>query len=214
MITANNGFTIDKYKTDRLLEEYQEEPELVTMAKTFADAIMRQLALRPGMNCLEFGCGRGNLALLLPEKLQITALDPATAVIEVLERKIAGMNVSNITPLTGDIMEWQASHAFDLVYSTLAMHHIKDIDALLQKCNRILNTSGDLILIDLDKEDGTFHDDNSQIHHFGFEREWLKDKLERNGLVLQSIDEVYRREKTRPDGKKVYPMFMAVAKKF
>jgi len=93
------------------------------------------------------------------------------------------------------------------------MHHIKDIDVLLQKCNSTLKLSGYLILIDLDKEDGTFHDDNSQIHHFGFEREWLREKLQEHGFAIKSITEVYRREKVRQDGsKRVYPMFMAIAK--
>jgi len=201
-------------RTKLLVEEYQEEPERVTMARTFAAAIADAVKLTPGMKCLEFGCGRGNLALLLPDGLQITAIDPAPEVIAALDRKLTGFHVTSITPQVDDIMTVTIGSPCDLIYSTLALHHIQDIDAVLRKCHATLKPSGTLILVDLDREDGTFHDDHTGIYHFGFDREWLRRRLEDNGFVVSSFREVYRREKVRADGiKKIYPLFMAVAAK-
>jgi hypothetical protein len=45
----------------------------------------------------------------------------------------------------------------------------------------MLNKGGFLAIADLAKEDGTFHDDNTTVKHFGFEKEYLFDILNEIG---------------------------------
>jgi ubiquinone/menaquinone biosynthesis C-methylase UbiE len=205
-----NDFYADKINL--LTTQWGEEPERVAMAVTFVAAIQARVVISPGMKCLEFGCGRGNLALMLPETVSIVATDSSGEVIEVLKRKVAGFNHSNIVPCQIEFLAVEESEQYDLIYSTLAMHHIKDISALLQKCARLLNQNGWLVIIDLDQEDGTFHDDNGQIFHFGFDRKELTQSIINAGFELKYMDEVYRREKVFANGnKRLYPLFIAVA---
>jgi cyclopropane fatty-acyl-phospholipid synthase-like methyltransferase len=191
-----------------------EDRERLAMAAAFASAMHEHLHLRPDLECLEFGCGRGNLALLLPEELSILAADTSAEAIEVLKDKIAALRSASIVPVHGDILELEAAGRFDLIYSTMALHHIEDTAALLAKCAGMLREKGRLVLADLDREDGSFHEDKTGVFHFGFDRDELKRLLFAAGFVPEHLDEVYRRVKTAPDGAvREYPIFMAVAKK-
>ena len=199
---------------DLLVTRWEEQPERLAMAKAFAAAIRDKVAISPDMKCLEFGCGRGNLALMLPEMVSITASDPSEEGIAVLKQKIVEFKRGNISPRQADFLELAEDDRFDLIYSTLALHHIKDVNVLLRKCARLLNDRGQLVIVDLDKEDGTFHDDNSLIHHFGFDRRELQRAFEEAGFETAFMTEVYRREKVFADGRKrSYPLFIAVTRK-
>ena len=53
----------------------------------------------------------------------------------------------------------------------MALHHVEDIGATLGSIEAALAPGGWIGLIDLDKEDGSFHDpDQPGIHHHGFDR--------------------------------------------
>ncbi len=196
-----------------LVGEWREEPERVAMAVRFAAAFADQIKLEPAMACLEFGCGRGNLALLLPPELVITALDPSPEAIAALQEKLAGFERRNITALKADFRDFPENGRYDLIYSTLALHHIENLSQLLHKCARLLKPGGHIALVDLDREDGSFHDDHTGIFHFGFDRGELAQELADAGFRLRFIGDIYHREKTFADGRRqTYPMFLAVAR--
>lgn len=200
-------------KPEMLVEEWGENPERVRMAVAFDAGIRAQVPLAAGMACLEFGCGRGNLALLLPEELSIVAIDTSEEAIEALRQKTAALNRSNISAHCADIMDFAEERRYDLIYSTMALHHIREIGALLRKCARLLAVDGVLMLADLEAEDGSFHDDRTGVYHFGFDRLELAGLLAGAGFEVLSIGEVYRREKSFPDGSvRSYPLFMAIAR--
>ncbi|MGE4564038.1 MAG: class I SAM-dependent methyltransferase [Victivallaceae bacterium] len=202
-----------KITPELLVEAWHEEPERVAMAMRFAAAFADQLELKPGMRCLEFGCGRGNLALLLPPELAITALDPSPEAIAALRAKLAGFGRGNIEVCEADILDFPERAGYDLIYSTLALHHIEDLSRLLHKCARLLKPGGAIALVDLDREDGSFHDDHTGIFHFGFDRGEFAQELADAGFRLRFIGDIYCREKTFADGRKQsYPMFLAVAR--
>lgn len=202
-----------KITPELLIEEWHEEPERVAMAIRFAAAFADQLELKPGMKCLEFGCGRGNLALLLPPELAITALDPSPEALAALRAKLDGLERTNIDVHEADIRDFPESVRYDLIYSTLALHHIESLSQLLHMCARLLKPGGAIALVDLDREDGSFHDDHTGIFHFGFDRGEFAQELADAGFRLRFIGDIYRREKTFADGRKQsYPMFLAVAR--
>ena len=58
---------------------------------------------------------------------------------------------------------------FDLAVSLLVLHHVEDTGATLRSIHGMLTPGGYIGLIDLDEEDGSFHDpDQPGIHHHGF----------------------------------------------
>jgi hypothetical protein len=70
---------------------------------------------------------------------------------------------------------------------------------------------GDLVIIDLEKEDGSFHD--GEFHgHKGFERNELEKKLKAVGFDPYHYEVCYHIEKGEDENKKVYPLFMMLAR--
>ena len=58
----------------------------------------------------------------------------------------------------------------DLIVSAMTLHHIAEISTLLCSLSRWLRSGGYLALADLDTEDGSFHQDLTDVHHFGLDR--------------------------------------------
>ena len=73
---------------------------------------------------------------------------------------------------------------YQLIYTLMTLHHIPDTDRMLRAFYHLLDAPGYLCVADLDKEDGTFHED--EFHgHLGFDREALAAQAEQIGF--QSI---------------------------
>jgi 2-polyprenyl-3-methyl-5-hydroxy-6-metoxy-1,4-benzoquinol methylase len=97
---------------------------------------------------------------------------------------------------------------FDAVISSMVMHHIPDTKALFERIRSLLNDGGRIAFADLYKEDGSFHDDNSGVHHFGFEPDSLKTLLEATGFTDIAFHTAYTFQKA-----KEYPVFLMTARK-
>lgn len=81
--------------------------------------------------------------------------------------------------------------AYDVVWSSLALHHVQDLDGLLRSVARLLVTGGRVCIADLDEDpDGAFHADKVDFAgHHGFARHHLAEELSRAGFVdVQFLD--------------------------
>jgi hypothetical protein len=56
----------------------------------------------------------------------------------------------------------------------MTIHHLEDIIALFEKLYSMVKVGGFIAIADLDSEDGSFHSDNTGVHHHGFDREALQ----------------------------------------
>jgi 2-polyprenyl-3-methyl-5-hydroxy-6-metoxy-1,4-benzoquinol methylase len=65
---------------------------------------------------------------------------------------------------------------FDVIVCLMVLHHVRDVDAVLAGFATLLTDGGDLAIIDLDAEDGSFHDDDFDGHH-RFDHSWLAERL-------------------------------------
>jgi ubiquinone/menaquinone biosynthesis C-methylase UbiE len=125
------------------------------------------------MNALDFGCGTGLLTLSLqPFVASITGVDGSRGMLDVLEGKIRDRRLPNARTIQLDPDKGgQLDGRFDLVTSSMALHHVKDISALLDQFYRITAPGGYLCIADLDPDGGLFHADNhTGVFHDGFER--------------------------------------------
>ncbi len=201
---------------DKAAFNWDDVPERVEMAKHFATSIEDVIPLNTNMQVIDFGCGTGNVATRLAHLVgTITAIDSSIGMINELEKKLAESGVKNIKPRLTELCEDSfPQSSFDMIYTCMTFHHIKDIEAVLRIFHKTLTASGYLVLIDLDQEDGSFHDDNCGVAHFGFDQKLLSHTLEEIGFTDIYSRTAYTRVKTLPAGiSREYPIFLITCMK-
>ena len=184
-------------------------------AEAMAAAIRKEVKLTRAMTALEYGSGTGLLSFTLQPHLgSITLADSSTGMLEVAREKITLSGVTNMTALKLDLsVDPLPPQRFDLIYTLMVLHHIPDTLGILRKFHALLTPHGILCIADLDKEDGTFHDDPTGVHHFGFERALVKGMLAHAGFTEFSDSTVAVIQKGLPDQIRNYPVFLITARK-
>ncbi|MFH1036101.1 MAG: class I SAM-dependent methyltransferase [Pseudomonadota bacterium] len=176
-----NGETRD---FDKVAASWDQEPRRVNLARDVATAIMAAIPLAPDMAVMDFGCGTGLLSLfLLPQVARVTGVDTSRGMLEALEAKIAAQKLANLSTYL-DPQEGQAlPGGYDLIVSSMTLHHVPEVPALLARLVAALKPGGRLALADLDPEEGQFHPDATGVFHNGLERAWLADQMRQAGLT-------------------------------
>lgn len=170
---------------DREAANWDEDPKKVRLANEIADAMLEELKPAPETDVLEFGCGTGLVTLRLqPVVRSIVGVDSSAAMLGQLEAKVAERGLANVAWQQIDLEKGgQLEGSFDLVASSMTLHHIRDLDPLLVQFFRVLRPGGRVALADLDQEDGKFHDNPEGVFHMGFDRETLRSRIEKAGFV-------------------------------
>jgi 2-polyprenyl-3-methyl-5-hydroxy-6-metoxy-1,4-benzoquinol methylase len=199
---------------DKKAATWDENPTRVKLAEDVVQAIKQAVPLLPDMEVLDFGCGTGLLALsLLPAVKSVTGADTSQGMLDVLEAKARKQGLTNVCTQhlsPGD----KLSGAYDLIISSMTLHHVEDTEALLAQMFQTLKPSGRLCLADLDLEPGTFHDDNTGIFHFGFDRDALRNMFIKAGF--SNVRVVTATEIIKPNQQgdlRTYPVFLMVGEK-
>ncbi len=159
--------------------QWDENPGRVKLANDVADAIIKTMDLRKDMDMLDFGCGTGLVTLRLqPYVRTITGLDSSKGMLGILEGKIAQLGLENVKT---EFVDFETGGSikgeYDLIISSMTVHHVPDTAALFRMWYGLLKPEGKICFADLDTEDGSFHSDNTGVFHFGFNREELKNLL-------------------------------------
>lgn len=182
----------------------------VALAHAVAEAIAARVPLSQEMAVLDFGCGTGLVTLKLASQVgSINGADTSPGMLRTLAEKAAAQDTPvRLIPLdtagTGDL-----GGPYDLIVSSMTLHHVADVPALFRQFTRHLHPGGHVALADLDEEDGSFHDASMAIFHRGFSREqiqsWLKDA---------GFQEIHMETATviQKEGKD-YPVFLASAER-
>lgn len=149
---------------------YEQTPSRVDNVDRIAQAIADTVSLDPSWHLLDFGSGTGLLLeRLAPLVGRITAVDVSPAMTSQLEAKL-GQLPCVVDIVAMDLSTDSLDRQFDGIVSSMTMHHIADIGAMFEKFHAMLKPGGFIAIADLDSEDGSFHSEDSGVHHFGFER--------------------------------------------
>jgi ubiquinone/menaquinone biosynthesis C-methylase UbiE len=188
-------------------------PERVQRAHILADAIRRQVPLTSTMRAIDIGAGTGLLGLdLLADLGSVTLTDPSEGMIEAARSRIEAEGLVDATAYVYDVPSIQLPPGapFDLAVSLMALHHVADTAATLASIHAMLVPGGRIALIDLDEEDGSFHDpDQPGIHHQGFDRASLVGMARAVGFV--DVDAPIVGEVEREG--RLYPLFLLIGRK-
>lgn len=169
---------------ESVANRWDSNPGRVRIANEVAAAIRREVALTPAMEVLDYGCGTGLLGLqLLPQVNSLTGADSSPAMLEAMAQKIAAQDISNARTQFVDFERGaHATGGYDLIVSSMVMHHVPDTAALFKEWMRLLKPHGQVAFADLDTEDGAFHGDNTGVFHLGFDRAQLRELLHAAGF--------------------------------
>lgn len=200
---------------DTRAAQWDENPGRVKMAQDAVKALDETLNLNPQTKAMELGCGTGLATLLMADKLaSITAVDSSEGMLDVLRQKIDYYNTTNVTPVFADLThDKSVTGSFDLIYSVMAFHHIKDIPPLLGYFHDLLTPGGTVAIIDLDTEDGTFHAPGTHIEHKGFDRHAFKNMLTVAGFANTTDKTALTIPRETPAGPRDFPVFLITAVK-
>jgi cyclopropane fatty-acyl-phospholipid synthase-like methyltransferase len=181
----------------------------VQNAKGIADVILNNIDMEPTYKILDVGAGTGLLGYFISAKVkEITALDSSASMLAELQSKVSQFDCP-VSIVKSSLAEYECQECFDGIISSMTMHHIEDIGALFHKLYGMLQEKGFIAIADLGSEDGTFHDDNDGVYHFGFDFENLKEMAKAAGFREISAEKAHSIEK--PHGN--FDVFVLMAKK-
>ncbi len=195
---------------------WDEEPRRVRLAAEVSEAVKREVSLRADMDVLDYGCGTGLVSLFLqPLVKSITGADTSDGMLEILRAKVAAQRLTNVQTLhLGTERESLPAERFDLVISSMTLHHIEDLEKLLREFRRVLRPGGVLALADLDSEDGSFHGHGLSAAHAGFDRERMRGMLVEAGFADTRAVTAAMLEKPDVQGiVRTYSVFLITARK-
>jgi ubiquinone/menaquinone biosynthesis C-methylase UbiE len=206
--------TLDATHFDSKARQWDENPVFQERARQIAEALRAMVPLSATMTALDYGSGSGLLSFPLKDELGfITLSDTSAGMLAVVEEKISAQGVKNMATLRADLsVAGLPDTRFDLLYSSMTLHHIPDTEAILAAFHAHLHPGGWLAIADLDREDGSFHGIEVDVHH-GFDREALAEKARRAGFADVAFRTVFKIEKDSHEGKRAYPVFLMVARK-
>ncbi len=201
---------------DKEAATWDEEPRRVKLAHDVADTLIREVKLTPVMDALDYGCGTGLVTLRLqPHVRTITGADSSKGMIAVLQQKVKKQGLKNVRAQLVDFeLGERVTGTFHLIVSSMTLHHVCDPAVLFGEFHALLQLGGCLCIADLDKEDGSFHGDNTGVLHFGFDRKELKELLGKAGFhdVRDTIAATVVKE-IEGKGKKEFPVFLLIGRK-
>ena len=210
---GNSKESIERF--NEVARQWDDKPQRVELAEAISAGIIENILLNKNIEALEFGCGTGLVGLPIAQHIKhLTAIDNSDEMIAVLTEKLTSARIKNIKPVCLDFITAQSDKHYDLIFSAMVLHHVQDIDALLEKFHQSLGPGGWFAIADLDSEDGTFHPDPKGVAHHGIDRNKLSDKLTTLGFEVKKKITVHTIEKEIQSGKIAqYPVFLLTAQK-
>jgi ubiquinone/menaquinone biosynthesis C-methylase UbiE len=186
------------------------------LARAVGEAIGRAIPFQPGWRALDYGAGTGLLSLnLQPRVASMVAVDTSTGMLEKLMQKLAAAAISNVQTRHWDLEAKPFPEAgFDLVVSSMTLHHLRNVPLVLSRLADILRPGAWLAVADLDSEDGSFHGQADDVFHHGFERGQIAGWLTNARLRWVSVSDAHSMSKPSSTGQvRSYGIFVAVGQK-
>jgi ubiquinone/menaquinone biosynthesis C-methylase UbiE len=199
---------------DGRAEAWDSDPAKVERARRVAAAIAREVPDLAGRSVLDYGAGTGLLGMALRERARsVTLADVSEGMLAVARDKIDRGGLRDVQTLRLDLSaEPPPADRFDLVCTLMTLHHVRDLDGLLQAFRAVLAPGGVLCACDLDAEDGSFHGPGFDGHR-GFDRADLEGRIRGAGFGRVQFSTPYVVDKVVGGTPRSFPLFLAVARR-
>ncbi len=188
-------------------EGYEQDDHRVENVATIASSVMKHIDLKPDMELMDFGSGTGLLLeKIAPYVASFTAVDISTSMNEQLIQKQDQIDCE-LEVIEMDLTTSNLNRSFDGIISSMTLHHVDDLKSLFGKLHSMLKPGGFIALADLETEDGSFHQEDTGVFHFGFSAKQLMDFAIDSGFSQAEINPASTVQK--PYGE--YPVLLLTA---
>jgi cyclopropane fatty-acyl-phospholipid synthase-like methyltransferase len=172
-------------------------------------SILTKLSFSKEMHVMDFGSGTGLLlSQIAPFVSEITAVDISSSMNGVLQSKMDAIDCK-LHILEVDLTTTTLNQKFDVIVSSMTMHHIENVEEIFKTLYTLLHENGTIAIADIDTEDGSFHTEDTGFFHLGFDRNEFLKIAENAGfrdLKIQTASVM-----VKPTGN--YPVFLLTGKK-
>ena len=213
-MTNTQPTQFDAAHFDAKARQWDDNPVFRERGLKIAQAIRQAVPLNKNMGALDYGCGTGLLSFPLKDELgAILLADSSSGMLDVVNEKIAAQGVTRMTTLKLDLLaDPPPAQRFDLIVTSMTLHHVPDTDHILRIFHDLLRPGGYLCIADLDTEDGSFHGIEVDVHH-GFDRTDLGRRAEQAGWADVQFQTVFSIAKGRENETRDYPVFLMTARR-
>ncbi len=176
---------------DEKAATWDDDPRHEERQAVVAQAIVQAVRLDPGMRALDIGCGTGRLSILLSDRVgSVVLTDPSAGMVQVARERIEAARLDDrLRAVQADLTMDPVDGAFDVAWSSMALHHVQDLDGLLRSVAGLLRNGDQLAIADLDEDlDGAYHAEEVDFGgHHGFDRHRLAGHLADAGFAEVSF---------------------------
>lgn len=105
--------------------------------------------LADGQSVLELGCGWGSMSLFMAQAFpnsSITAVSNSSTQREFIQRRARDLDVTNLTVITADMVDFQAPSTYDRIVSIEMFEHMKNYAELMRRISTWLKPGGALFV--------------------------------------------------------------------
>ena len=190
----------------RKAHAYEQRPFIQNLALGAGLALQSKIGLQAEWDILDFGCGTGLVLQRVADGVRAAVgVDSSEGMIHVLNEKAIKkitaccLQLSHTSSLQEHYKQQgkDAAEKFDLVYSSMTLHHIQDIPATVKLLKAYLKPGGIMVAFDFEKgpESMLFHPQpisSSVYHKGGFAAEDLSSLWQEAGLKDVSCERVHR----------------------
>lgn len=188
----------------------------IQRSKIIAEKIDEIVGEHKDSSIMEYGCATGLVSFNLIDKFRkLTLMDSEEEMINIVKEKVIDYKISNVFPVKIDLTnQMYLEEKFDLIYTSLTIHHILDIEKIIKTFYNLLNPKGTLFIAELDKEDGSFHINHKNFNgHNGFQHEVMEQAFTNAGFSDIKSETFFYGKKTYKEKVIPYSMFYTIGKK-
>ena len=165
---------------------WDSNPQVMALADLFSAELDKIVPDHSGLAILELGCGTGLVGLRYAEgAASLDMVDASPAMLDVLRTKDEA-RASHVTVHEGTLSmlvgQAVAPESADWIISNMALHHVKDIPALIGEMHRLIKPGGRVTIGELETEPGNFHAPDV-VPHNGFDPYELSRLFEKGGFT-------------------------------
>ncbi|MDF1884508.1 class I SAM-dependent methyltransferase [Sulfurimonas sp. SAG-AH-194-C21] len=189
-------------------QDWDKDTTKTSTPLSIATAIKKKFTLNKNMSIMDFGVGTGLLGFEIAKDVKkVFGVDMSPSMLKKLREK--NSPELSIEAIEQDIVKEPLSDIFDGIVSSMTLHHVEDLEAFFRSIYKNLSKDGFIAIADLEKEDGTFHSDNTGVYHFGFIKEDLCEIVKKCGFKDITFENITTINKPQRD----FGVFLLSAKR-